>query len=39
MVVIHIEFYFFDACLGSRVIFCGLPRSVEKLHLDEIFYC
>jgi len=38
-VVIHIEFDFFDARLRSRVIFCGLPRAVEQLHLGEIFYC
>ena len=38
-VVIHIEFDFFDAGLGPRVIFCGLPRAVEQLHGAEIVYC
>src|SRR5712691_12677942 len=35
----HVEFDLFDAGLGPRVIFCGLPRAVEQLHLTEILYC
>ena len=37
--VIHVEFDFFDAGLGPRVVFCGLPRAIEQLYLTEILYC
>jgi len=37
-VSIHIEFNFFDACLGPRAIFCCLPGAIEQLHLVEILY-
>lgn len=38
-VVIYIQFDFFDAGLGARVIRCGLPRAIEQFHLAEILYC
>jgi len=37
--VIDIEFDFVDAVLGPGVIFCGLPRTVDQLHVSEILYC
>ena len=37
--VIDIEFDLVDAVLRPRVIFCGLPRTVEQFHVAEILYC
>ncbi len=37
-VVIHIEFNFFDTCLGPGIIFSRLPRAIEQFHLAEILY-
>jgi hypothetical protein len=36
--VIHIEFNFFDTCLGPGMIFCRLPGAIEQFHLAEMFY-
>jgi hypothetical protein len=37
--IIDIEFDLVDAVLGPRVIFCGLPRTVEQFQVAEILYC
>ena len=36
--VIDIEFDLVDAVLRPRVVFCGLPRIVEQVHVAEVLY-
>ena len=35
---IHIEFDFFNTCLGPRVVFGGLPGIFGQFHIAEVLY-